>query len=103
MALDVSIIYQGLNHTGFGFEDEFHEIMAVVLADTPEYPQIARMREYYDNVYYECDEVKILAEELALLASHFEPGSVAVNVLRQYREIVEKAATENNALFLEAD
>lgn len=109
MALDVHIIGAGKqwpeegSYTSFGFEDELEEIVRLAHTHVSAGSQIAKMRDYYDDVIYQGEDLPCLIAELDALVQALPETDRFRVVLGEYRRLCIHAAHENKAILLFAD
>ena len=109
MALDVHIVCHPYywpvkgSYTSFGFEDEHEEIVLLAEAHLGSGSQVAKMKEYYNDMLYKDDDLTHLIAELGqLVAAHREADNLQA-ALEKYRGICLQAAQEDKAIYLLSD
>ena len=109
MAIDVHIIEVGKqwpkdgSYTSFGFGNEHEEIVNLAYKYVPTGSQIAKMRDYYDDVIYEGENLSGLISELHQVIQALQETDRLRVVLEEYQKLCIRAAHENKAILLFAD
>ena len=109
MALDIHIIPLAFtspvsgSYTGFGFDVEFEELFAIVDLTTSAFPQLLRMRDYWEDTVYSGDDLTSLIDEIQTIRGSVERPSLLDTTLARLLECCLTASQQNKAVLLFAD
>jgi hypothetical protein len=107
MALDVHIIRAGSrqpeagSYTSLGFGDEHEDIYRPVSSVGPDFPQLTRMWDYYDDVVYEGDDLAQLIAEIERAMPQVSADAQAT--LARFRRLCQQAQQEGKTILLFAE
>jgi len=109
MALDVHIIPSCYTASvtgsweGFGFEAEHEDLFRIVDRAPSAFPQLLRMRDYWENTVYVSDDLTALIDEIRAVLAEVERDTPLDVILSKFLQSAQRAAQENKAVLLYAD